>query len=130
MRAIVSMLNSDGGFLFIGVDDKGEIVGIEEDYNTIQKKNRDGFLLHFDNLINNYIGKEYHQYLNVSVESIEGKDVCVVQIKKSNSPAFVTSKDNNGKEHEEFFIRGIASSHHLGQKKTLDYIKNRWKDRS
>lgn len=131
MRAVVSLLNSDGGYLFIGVEDNGDVIGIEDDYKTLQRKNSDGFLIHFDNLINNYIGKEFHQYLKIFVEPIDGKEICIVQAKPSNSPTFLLSKDNNGNEREEFFIRGAgASSHQLGQKETIEYIKAHWKERS
>jgi len=128
MRAISSMLNSEGGLLFIGVSDNGNIVGIEDDYKTLQKQSSDGYLLHFDNLINNYLGKEFHQYVFASVEHIEGKDVCVIQIAKSKTPVFVKSKNDNGIIKEEFFIRGIASSQPLGMKDALDYIRSHWKN--
>jgi hypothetical protein len=127
MRAIASMLNSEGGILFIGVDDNGNIVGIDDDYKTLHKQNSDGYLLHFDNLINNYLGKEFHQYVFVTVEHINGKEVCVVQIAKSKSPVFVKIKED-GNVKEEFFIRGIASSQLLGMKDALDYIKSHWKN--
>ena len=31
--------------LFIGVDDDGNILGLEKDYNSVGKENHDGFLL-------------------------------------------------------------------------------------
>jgi len=128
MRAIASMLNTEGGFLFIGVKDGGEIIGIDNDYKSLQKQSSDGYLLHFDNLINNYLGREFHQYISPSIELINGKEVCIVQIAKSKTPVFVKSKDKSGNNREEFFIRGAASSQPLGMKDTLDYIKTRWRN--
>jgi predicted HTH transcriptional regulator len=127
MRAIVSLLNSEGGILFIGVSDTGEIIGLENDYRTFKKQNQDGFLLHLDNLINNYLGKEFHQYLTISVENIEKNEICVVQVRKAEDPVFLKSKDTSGNIIEEFFIRGAASSQPLGLKDTMDYIKSHWK---
>ena len=112
MRAISSMLNFEGGLLFIGVSDNGNIVGIEDDYKTLQKQNSDGYLLHFDNLINNYLGKEFHEYIFVSLELIEGRDVCVIQIAKSKTPVFVKSKDNSGNTKKNFLF-GVLLLHSL-----------------
>jgi hypothetical protein len=66
LKSIVAFLNTDGGTLLVGVDDKGEPLGIKAD----KFPNEDKYLLHFTNLINSRIGKEYinnivtNQYLN------------------------------------------------------------------
>src|SRR6185369_5279694 len=46
LKTIVSFLNAKGGTLLIGVNDKGEVVGLEDDYKTLPKKNKDGFENH------------------------------------------------------------------------------------
>src|SRR3989338_3496842 len=62
-KAISAFMNTKGGRLFVGISDSGEISGIENDYAVVHHKNKDGFLLQLNNIINHYVGKEFHQYL-------------------------------------------------------------------
>jgi hypothetical protein len=55
-RAISSFMNSDGGFLLIGIDDEKDIIGLEKDLAQTHN-NLDEFELTFTNTINNYLGK-------------------------------------------------------------------------
>ena len=125
IKAISALLNSKGGYLFIGVNDSGEILGIEKDYSTLgEKQNQDGFLLQLSNMINSHIGKEVHPYLSPKIENIKGKEICVITISRSNKPVYLTYKNR-----EEFCIRGFNSSQTLTSLKQIgEYIKNHWKD--
>lgn len=127
LRTISSFLNSEGGTLFIGVKDDGRIAGIEKDYRTLSKANKDGYLLHLDNLVSNYLGSIYQQYITAKIEEIDGRDVCIIEVSKSDEPVYLKSKNGNGQRVEEFFIRANASSRSLGIKETNDYIGLHWK---
>ena len=122
VKSISAFLNTEGGFLFIGVDDSSTVLGLENDYSTMSKKNSDGFMLTLTNLINHHIGKNCHQSINIAIVNIDQKDVCVVSITKSDVPVFV---GKNGKE--EFFIRTSCSSQPMGMKESIDYIKAQFK---
>ena len=125
VKTISGFLNTKGGTLFIGIDDEGNVLGIESDYLTFGKKqNRDGFLLHFDQVFNKYLGKEFNQYVSSKIESINGKDVCIVEVSESAVPAFV---QNNGKQ--EFYIRTAASTQSMGIKEALEYITLHWNNK-
>ena len=65
LKTINAFLNSEGGTLIIGVDDVGNVLGLDNDYNSFSKIGKDGFLLHFDNLIINALGKEQQADLNI-----------------------------------------------------------------
>lgn len=122
MKTIASFLNSDGGYLFIGVNNEGEFIGIEKDYKTFKTKpNKDGFLLHLENLVDNYFGKDIHNYLDISVENLFNKDICIIKIKASDRPIFFKSG-----EEELFFIRSIASSKPLNIKEASIYSSEHW----
>ena len=125
VKTISGFLNTKGGTLFIGIDDEGNVLGIESDYLTFGKKqNRDGFLLHFDQVFNKYLGKEFNQYVSSKIEAISGKDVCIVEVSESAVPAFV---QNNGKQ--EFYIRTAASTQSMGIKEALEYITLHWNNK-
>src|SRR5699024_10427977 len=58
-KAIAAFLNSEGGQLFVGVDDDGNVLGLEQDFSLSgEKGEKDGFLLKFDNIIRDYLGNE------------------------------------------------------------------------
>jgi hypothetical protein len=82
-KTISGFLNSKGGKILIGVNDDGVILGIGNDYNTLSKKNYDGFLQMFTNIVNNYIGKEFFRYLSPRKVKIDEMDICVVDIERS-----------------------------------------------
>ena len=51
-----------------------DILGLEKDFDTfINKNNKDSFLLKIDNLINEFLGKDIHQYISISIDKIEEK---------------------------------------------------------
>jgi hypothetical protein len=124
-KTISGFLNAEGGTLLIGVDDDGNILGLEKDYATLGKKqNRDGFLLHIVQVINNYLGKEFNQYISIKIERVEEKDICIVEVSDSGTPAFIQYQ---GKE--EFYIRASASTQPMGMKEANEYINLHWNNK-
>jgi len=122
VKTISAFLNTQGGMLFIGIDDEGNTLGLEHDYQSFSKKNRDGFLLALTNLINQNLGKSCHKFLTINIVSLNEKDVCIVNIEKSNKPVFLGKGDK-----EEFYIRASASSQPMGLKEAHNYINSHWK---
>jgi predicted HTH transcriptional regulator len=120
-KTIASFMNVEGGKLFIGINDDGEVLGLNSDYETLHKKNKDGFLLQLTQVINQYIGKEFHQYVSYEIVKIDDKDMCVVSVGNSDSPAYIKTRDK-----EEFFIRASASSQPMSIRESNEYIKAHW----
>jgi hypothetical protein len=120
-KTISAFLNTEGGYLFIGVDDNCDILGIENDYQSLSKKNSDGFLLALTNIINQMLGKIHHKNISINIVSIDDKDVCVVSVKKSSRPVFFDKNEN-----EEFYIRTSAASQPMSMSETYRYIKTHW----
>ena len=120
-KTISAFLNAHGGMLFIGVDDDGNILGLDDDYKCLSKSNRDGFLLSLTNVINVHLGKSVHKFLSINIISINDKDVCIVNIEPCDKPTFMGKNDN-----EEFYIRASASSQPLGVRETYKYINSHW----
>lgn len=121
-KTVGAFLNSDGGTLFIGVDDDGKILGLDSDYQFLKKSNqKDDFKLQFDNLIRNYIGKENLTDIKGDFVSIEGKDIFIVKVDPSSKPVFISQ---NGKD--EFFVRASASTLAYSTREALEYIERHW----
>lgn len=122
-KTISAFMNAGGGKLLIGVKDNGEVLGIDKDYETLKNKNKDGFLLQLTQIINQYLGKEFNQFVSIKIVKLGDREVCVVDITNSAMPVFL----NNG-EKEEFYIRASASSQPMSVRETNEYIRTHWKD--
>jgi hypothetical protein len=123
LKAIVGFMNADGGTLLIGVNDLGEIKGLENDYKALPKKNRDGFENHLSMLVKTMISLPYAKYISVRFETCEGKDVCIIKVHESHKPAYL----HNGERREEFFVRVGNSTQPFTMSEAEEYIKVNWK---
>jgi membrane protein YdbS with pleckstrin-like domain len=121
MKTIAAFLNSDGGHLIVGVADNGKIYGLEDDYHTLIRKDRDGFENHFNQILKLMMGAEFRQYIKMSFETIEEKDVCVIEVMPSPKPVYLKSNGD-----EEFFIRTGNSTSPLKVSEVNSYIGSHW----
>jgi len=122
-RALSSFMNSDGGFLLIGVDDDKKIIGLENDLVQTHQS-LDEFELTFTNAINTYLGKVNRPLINIRFDKAEGRDVAVVRVKPSPHPVYLKYEDKK----EEFCIRSGNSSQPLDISEATQYIKEHWPD--
>jgi CheY-like chemotaxis protein len=102
-KNIVGFLNAEGGTLLIGVEDKGNISGLENDFSLFEGKQKtpiDLFEQDITSLIWDRIGKAFAQLITINFEELEGKTVCAIVVKKANQHAFY--KRNNKKT---FYVR-------------------------
>ena len=122
MKTIVAFLNTEGGTLLIGVSDDGKIVGLEDDYKTLSKKNRDGFENHLGMLVKTMIGLPFAKYVSVKFEKIKCVEICLVSLGVSHRPAYLHNND----QKEDFFVRVGNSTQPFSMSETEEYIKTRW----
>ncbi len=105
-KTITAFLNTNGGHLFIGVDDNSNILGLDKDYTTLGKRqDQDGFLQKLTDVIDNFLGKNVHPLVNVKFIKVDDKDVCWIKVEKSPYPTYL----NEGNE-KKFYIRTQNSS--------------------
>ena len=122
MKTIVGFLNADGGTLIVGVNDDGKITGLENDFKSLPKKNRDGFENHLTMLIKTMIGLSFSKYVALKFENLEGKDICVISVREGHKPAYLI----NGDKKEDFYVRVGNSTQSFSMSETSDYIKTHW----
>ena len=115
LKTIAGFLNTNGGSLYIGITDSGEIFGIEKDGFP----NNDNFQTHFFNLIKECLGKPVATLVDTQIINIEKKDICVVKCKKSPEPVYLKFK----KEEESYFVRTGPSTIKLSTSETVKHIK-------
>lgn len=117
LKTIAAFLNTWGGILFIGVDDKQNIIGLEND----NFENDDKSLLHLTQMVNDRLGSHFMQFINCAVETVDSRKIMRVDISPANRPAFLTSNNE-----EYFYVRAGPSTTDLKPSMIYDYIDNRF----
>ncbi len=97
LKTIAAFLNTEGGVLLIGVEDSGQICGIEHDGFPSDDK----FLLHFYNYLQECLGNQHATRIKPELVSVQGKKVCRVECKPFDGEwAYLRRKGE-----EEFLVR-------------------------
>ena len=126
VKSVAAFANGQGGTLLIGVDDNGEILGLESDYAGLGDIDRDKFELHLRNVLNNHFGVALvTTKLHVRFHSLADKEVCQIDITACTEPVLVKFPDKNGQLQERFYVRSGNSSQELSKGDMLAYIKER-----
>jgi len=128
LKSIAAFSNSEGGYLIIGVNDEGEILGLEPDLNTLKEKDRDHFELHLRTMLNNAYGLEFStNFIKVHFPRINDNHICIVHIKKGDRPLFTLITDKGGQKVEKFFVRSGNSSREFARMaETMEFIATRF----
>ena len=131
LKSIAAFSNTDGGTLLIGVsedvDGNGQVYGLIDDYNTLNKSNRDGFELHLRNLVNNSYGKGFATtQLDVRFHTLDDLDICEVQIKRGTDPIYTKISITNAPPQKKFFVRSGNSSQFLEIDEATNYSSERF----
>jgi hypothetical protein len=128
LKTIVAFLNSNGGSLVVGVNDNGDITGLENEFDVFYKKSenpKDDFLLHLKNIQKERIGEKYYPFIESRLVSMasnnEERTVLLVECKPSKSPCHLDVK--------EFYIRTNPATDKLEGQAMIDYYEARFKRR-
>lgn len=127
LKTIAAFSNAEGGTLLIGVDDDEVILGLENDYNTLKKADKDGFELHLRNLINSSYGKSFATAnLSIKFPCVNELEICEIQIKRGNTPLYTDVVVPNSPKKKVFFVRSGNSSQALDIDEAASYITQRF----
>jgi hypothetical protein len=121
LKAVSALLNTNGGDLVIGVDDKGVGFGIHHDYKFLgaqAKQNRDGYELWMNDLFIKQFGKIAAGCIEPVFAKRDGVDVLLLKISPSPDPVFVSKPDGS----KFFYCRIGNATQHLDM---LDFAKYR-----
>lgn len=117
LKTIGAFLNSGGGELLIGVNDDGDVLGIDEEISKFYK-NEDKYLLNFKNHLKSKIGEGFYPLIDYKVVQVDGKNVVRVSCGMANSPCFL--------DDTEFYVRSGPATDMLEGRKQHEYIKERF----
>lgn len=98
-KEIVAFANSEGGTLYIGIADQGEVIGVE---------NVDETMLQVSNMIRDSIKPDVTMFVSYSQEVMDDKAVVKVSVQKgANAPYYLAKK---GLRPEGVYVRHGSSS--------------------
>jgi hypothetical protein len=117
LKTIAALLNSDGGYLAIGVDDSGAVIGLSADGFASEDK----MSTHLVNLIRDSLGAEHAEYIKASYHTIEGTKLLLITCRRSPRPVFLK---HDGEE--TFYVRLLAATAALTVRQAQDYMLSRF----
>jgi len=119
-KTIVGFMNAKGGKLILGVDDDGNILGLEKDFKTLKQKNRDDYERVIFRIISTKLSHEACFSNHVFFYEINENEICVIDVEPSKEPVYV----NDGTS-TTFYVRTGNATYPLTVKETVDYLKNK-----
>jgi predicted HTH transcriptional regulator len=124
-RTIAGFLNHRGGTLLVGVGDSGQVTGLEHDFRTLKRGDRDGFEQFVVSLVQTRLGGDVCPHVHVRFEDVEGKDVCRIVAEPSPWPVYC---DDEGVAR--FYLRAGNGTRELDVREALAHVTQRWPELS
>ena len=110
--AVVAFANTDGGKIYIGINDDGSVHGVQ---------NTDSTMLRITNMIRDVVRPDVTMFTECAVEEKEGQSVVVVSVQRGTArPYYLSGK---GVRPEGVYIRQGASSVPASETAILSMIK-------
>jgi predicted HTH transcriptional regulator len=127
MKSVSAFANTKGGVLLIGVNDGGQILGLNKDYASMDGGNRDKFERHLRQRARDKFGVSYtSSQLNCDFNEVKGLQVCKITVRPAPQPLVMKVVDKNGQATERLYVRNGNASQELPVSEMHDYIKNRF----
>lgn len=118
IKTISAFMNSSSGTLIVGVNDSGEIHGVDQEVAKFYKTH-DDYLLKFRNLIKERIGGQAYDFIDYRLVKIGNKHVLLVECRESPIPIYVDDND--------FYVRTNPATDKLDGPTLVSYINNHFK---
>lgn len=111
-KTLVAFANTDGGNLYIGIDDAG---------NAVEINNIDGVMLQVSNLIRDAIKPDLAMFCDITVETVQGRKVVKITVNRGTArPYYLAAK---GIRPEGVYVRQGASSVPASESAILSMIR-------
>jgi len=126
IKTLSAFMNTLGGTLIIGVQDDGEICGLEESdfklHSKLQKMEKiDKIKRNIDDMFDFLIGSQHTSLKNIYIEQVNGKTLLVIGVKISQRPVYVKLDKT-----ESFYVRSSASTRELSGSQMVEYINDKF----
>jgi len=128
VKTVSAFANSDGGVLLIGVDDDGNVIGLESDYASLGDADRDKYERHLRALLANAIGASLvASKVKIRFPQAAGREICQVEVRPADDPVVIAVTDKSGQKTERFYVRNGSSSQEMPLSEINGYMKSRFR---
>lgn len=125
VKTVCGLLNAEGGSVLVGVSDDGNVLGLDNDLQSLGKKNNlDGYELFLRDKLDDSLSIPTAGLVRIWFEQINGLDVCAITVAASARPVF--SKAASGGDPTEFWVRVGNATKQLHGDEMLEYQTNHW----
>jgi len=124
VKTVAGFANGKGGTLLIGVNDQGEIVGLENDLALVKQGDLDRYQLWLTDLLEKTIGKPATTAASVDFPDVAGVCICRVVVESAPTPVFVNPP--GGEKQADFYVRMGNSTRQMTTDEVLAYQAVRW----
>jgi ATP-dependent Lon protease len=123
VKTVAGFLNSHGVTLLISVADDGSILGLADDFVAAGNKGRDGYANLLTTVLDASLGRAAVTNVSITIDGIDGKDVCRVDVTKGHDPTFV----RNTKGDADLYVRINNSTRLLNSQDAMQYARKHWR---
>jgi hypothetical protein len=121
-KTLCGFSNSNGGFLYIGFSDSGEIIGLD-----FKDTSKDKFKRAFTRIKTYYLPQSIAHTIYGDFYIIDNKEVFVITIYPYSEPVFLKTKDEKDRFIKEFYVRSDASTRLIYDiEEMYKYCINKW----
>ena len=111
-KALIAFANSDGGVVYIGIDDDGSVIGIND---------VDAVMLQVSNVIRDAIKPDLTMFCDITAETMQGNQIVKITVNRGTArPYYLTAK---GIRPEGVYIRQGAASVPASESVILSMIR-------
>lgn len=121
-KTLSGFSNSNGGLLYIGISDSGEVIGVD-----LKDTSKDKFKRAFTRIKTYYLPQSIAHTIYGDFYMIEDKEVFVVTIYPYSEPVFLKTKDEKDRFIKEFYVRSDAATRQIYDiEEMYKYCINKW----
>ncbi len=121
VRSVAAFMNNrNGGMLLLGVNDSGQLRGVNREYGQVDrgKANWDGFLLHLRNILRSRLTVDApFRYYTISRRTVRRHDVCVITVRHASAPVYVDKR---------FYVRSGNQTIEMLGPDLVSYVHECW----
>ncbi len=121
VKTLAGFMNTEGGSLLIGVADDGSIIGLVSDFQTLQRKDSDGYTQALMSTVAERLGTPACRLLRILFHRQDGKEVCRIIV--TPSPVPVYAKED---KQSKFYIRTGSGTREMDLQEAVGFIKRKW----
>ena len=118
-KTLCGFMNTEGGLLLIGIDDNGNVLGVDEDIKILTRSNEDGFIRAFTEILKVYLDLGLHQQIkNYGFLPYQRKKIFFIHAERSLEPIYCLLDQKH-----ELFVRVGNATYKLDTKGAISYVQ-------